>query len=166
MLGYHAKYYNGMAWLNLGEAQCELTDKESKGCGKAVSMMKICCIEFDKCKPFTNVLGGQYASNFNKVYAEACALRDKMIQENKTVYYDAEIPASECPKPDPNNFVKMIPIADMINEKPIIDNQFRHLVPPAVRQMQDELKNILQGIIAGQFNKVQTCNDQLNAFLK
>ena len=31
-----------------------------------------------------------------------------MIQENKTVYYDAEMPANECPSPDPNNFVKMI----------------------------------------------------------
>lgn len=66
-----------------------------------------------------------------------------MIQENKSIYYDAELPASECPKPDPNNFVKMVPIAALINELPAIDNQFRHLVPPAVRQMQDELKTIL-----------------------
>jgi len=42
----------------------------------------------------------------------------------------------------------------------------RHLIPPAVRAMQEELKNMLQGIISEQFNKVQTANEQLNNFLK
>ena len=35
-----------------------------------------------------------------------------------------------------------------------LDEKLRHVVPPAVRQMQDELKNELQGIIQGEFTKV------------
>jgi hypothetical protein len=56
-----------------------------------------------------------------------------MINENKTVYYEAEIPLEECPKPDPQNFVKTVSMSDVINELPPLDNQLRHLVPPAVR---------------------------------
>jgi len=90
----------------------------------------------------------------------------RMMSENKTVYYDTVMDADDCPKPDPNNFVKTIDISAEINAKANLDNQFRHLVPPAVRQMQDDLKNILQGIVSEHFGKVQKCNDQLNNFLK
>lgn len=166
VLGYHAKYYHAMAFYQLGEAQCELTDKESKGCGKAVGMMKLARAKFEEALPFANTLGGQYATNFQKVYHECCELGIRMSKENKSVYYDTVMEADECPRPDPNNFVKMVDITAEINAKPSIDNLFRHLVPPAVRQMQDELKNILQGIVSEQFNKVQKCNDQLNGFLK
>jgi len=48
---------------------------------------------------------------------------------------------------------------------PSLDGQFRHLVPPAVRQMQEELKNMLQNILSDNFNKVQTCNANLQKFL-
>jgi len=57
-----------MAWNFLGEAQCELTDKESKGCGKAVGMMMLAKVKFEEALPFANTLGGQYATNFGKVY--------------------------------------------------------------------------------------------------
>lgn len=39
-------------------------------------------------------------------------------------------------------------------------------MPPAVRQMQDELKNELQGIIQGEFTKVAEKDEQMTAFLK
>jgi len=35
-----------------------------------------------------------------------------MIKENKTVYYESELPLDECPRPDANNFVKTIDIAE------------------------------------------------------
>lgn len=113
-----------------------------------------------------NALGGQYKTNFDKAAGEAISLRDKMIQENKTVYYESETPLDECPKPDPTNFVKTIDVKATLDAASPLDQHFRHLIPPAVRQMQDELKNMLQAIISEQFNKVQTCNDQLNTFLK
>jgi hypothetical protein len=77
-----------------------------------------------------------------------------MIKENQQVYYEPEVPADDCPKPDPQNFVKTISMAETINALPILDNQFRHLVPPAVRQMGEELKAILQGVIQAEFTKI------------
>ena len=134
-------------------------------------MLKAAVFALDQCKEIVNKLGGPYKANFDTKYAEAGAMRDAMIKENKTVYYEAELPIDECPKPDANNFVStQEPVnADkksLINEPAPIDAQLRHLIPPAVRQNQEELKNVLQGIISEQFNKVQTANEQLNNFLK
>lgn len=38
-------------------------------------------------------------------------------------------------------------------------------MPPAVRQMGEELKGMLQLIIQDQFTKIQTANEQLTGFL-
>lgn len=39
-------------------------------------------------------------------------MRDKAIQENKTIYYDPETHAEEITKPDAQNFVSCQSIAD------------------------------------------------------
>jgi len=166
VLGYHGQYYTALSWLNLAEFQVELTNKQSKDCGRCVTQLKIACAKLEMCKQLVNQLGGAYKANFDKVHAEAVALRDQMIKENKTIYYEAELPIEDAPKPDATNYVKTESVEKLIHEAPAIDNQFRHLIPPAVRAMQEELKNMLQGIISEQFNKVQTANEQLNNFLK
>jgi len=38
-------------------------------------------------------------------------------------------------------------MADVLNSSPTLDEKFRHLVPPAVRQMQEELSKMLQLIV-------------------
>lgn len=43
---------------------------------------------------------------------------------------------------------------DEINQRPEIDDKLRHIIPPAVRALQDELKNMLQGIVQQEFSKV------------
>lgn len=103
-----------MAWYQLAEAQVEITNTKSKECGKSVSMLKLACSKFEECKDFVAQLGGQYAVNYNKVYGEACALRDQMIKENKTVYYESEMALDECPKPDATNYVKIIDISETL----------------------------------------------------
>lgn len=57
-------------------------------------------------------------------------------------------------------------MAEVLNTLPMLDNQFRHLVPPAVRQMGEELKQMLQQQIQSEFTKIQTCNEQLTTFLR
>ena len=39
-------------------------------------------------------------------------------------------------------------------------------MPPAVRALQDELKNILQGIVQQEFSKVSEKDEQMTGFLK
>lgn len=72
----------------------------------------------------------------------------------------------EVPKPDAQNFCKTVSVLERLNAQNPLENQFRHLVPPAVRQQQDELQKILQGIVSNEFTKIQTQNEQLQNFLK
>jgi len=58
VLGYHAKYYNAMAWMQMAEAQVELTNKNSRDCGKCVGMLKGATKKFEECLPFVAILGG------------------------------------------------------------------------------------------------------------
>lgn len=109
------------------------TNDKAKECGKCVTMLKTTVAKFDEAKPFVNVLGGAYKVNFDKTYAEVVALRDKMAQENKSVYYENEPSPDDCPKPDPQNFVKTMPMLEVLNELSPLDEKLRHLVPPAVR---------------------------------
>jgi hypothetical protein len=60
VLGYHSKYYSALAWALLAEAQAEFVDKNSKECGKAVTICKVTMAKFEACRPFVNTLGGQY----------------------------------------------------------------------------------------------------------
>ena len=57
-------------------------------------------------------------------------------------------------------------MTEEINAPPEIDNKLRHVVPPAVRALQDELKNILQQIIQTEFTKVAQTDEQMTGFLK
>lgn len=43
---------------------------------------------------------------------------------------------------------------DELNIAPELDEKLRHIVPPAVRVLQDELKGILQQVIQQEFTKI------------
>jgi len=62
--------------------------------------------------------------------------------------------------------VNLVSVADEINQPPELDNKLRHLVPPAVRAMQDELKQVLSQIIQNEYTKISQFDEQLNGFLR
>jgi len=57
-------------------------------------------------------------------------------------------------------------MAEELNKTPDLDNQLRHLVPPAVRAMQEELKQVLQGLVQQEFSKISQYDEQMAGFLK
>ncbi len=57
-------------------------------------------------------------------------------------------------------------VADELNAKMPLDEKLRHVVPPAVRALQDELKTELQSIVQAEFTKVAEKDEQMTAFLK
>jgi hypothetical protein len=67
----------------------------------------------------------------------------KAEDENRTIYYEKVPAPNDIPKPDPKNFVKMEDQTAMLSKAPELDAKMRHLVPPAVRQDLQELKNLL-----------------------
>ena len=120
---------------------------EGRGMALAVANLTVCVEKFNDSKAYADALGGAYQSNFNTKAAEAQALLAKAIDENKKIYYEANIPTSELAKPDPQNFVNLLQMNDEINVAPELDDKLRHIVPPAVRVLQDELKGLLQQMI-------------------
>jgi hypothetical protein len=68
-----------MAYLQLAEGQVAFVNEKSKECGKAVAMLKQTVNKLDEAKPLVCVIGGAYKANFDKIYGETVALRDKMI---------------------------------------------------------------------------------------
>jgi uncharacterized membrane-anchored protein YhcB (DUF1043 family) len=75
-------------------------------------MLKNTVARFEEAKIFANVLGGSYKANFDKTYGETTELLKKMSNENKQVYYEAEVDPALVPKPDPQNFVKTISVLE------------------------------------------------------
>ncbi len=49
------------------------------------------------------------------------------------------------------NFVKLDAVLEDLNGKIPFEDKLRHIVPPAVRVMQEELKNSLQDILNAQY---------------
>jgi len=138
----------------MADAQMKFVEEKSKGMGKAVTLCKVTVAKFEEAKPYALTIGGVYKAGFEKAYSDAVSMCNKAIQENKTIYYDPETPIDEIIKPDAQNFVSPASIADQINTPTHLDEGLRHLVPPAVKQMQDELGKILQQIVQDQFTKV------------
>lgn len=166
MLAYHSKYFNAQAWWQLGSAQYATASTQGKGMNKAVAFLTISVEEYTAADPFASALGGGYKSNFEGKAAEARALLAKAIDENKKIYYESNIPTAEVEKPDPQNFVNLLSMSEQVNMTNPLDEKLRHIVPPAVRAMQDELKTELQQIIQSEFSKVAEKDEQMTGFLK
>lgn len=68
---------------------------------------------------------------------------DKANKDNKSIYFERETPIDQLPKLDGQNFVKLEPALDNVLAKLPIEDKLRHIVPPEVRAMQNEVKNQL-----------------------
>ena len=127
---YHSIYFAGMSYYVLAQDEFKIANEKSAGMGKAVSLFKKAAAEFDRAKPVVANVPSNYQDNFNTKYAELCKIRDKAINENKTIYFDRETPLEQIPKPDMQNFVKLEPALDNFQAKLAIEEKLRHIVPP------------------------------------
>jgi hypothetical protein len=133
--------------------------------GRAVSFFKATAEIFEKAKPTVLTIPSNYQDNFNNKYADIVKLRDKAIKDNKSIYFERELPMEQVPVPDSQNFVKLEPALDNIQAKLPIEDKLRHIVPPEVRAMQNELKNQLQDIINQQYELENKNEADLRKFL-
>mmetsp|Transcript_17093 Transcript_17093/g.16314 ORF Transcript_17093/g.16314 Transcript_17093/m.16314 type:complete len:277 (+) Transcript_17093:346-1176(+) len=143
ILMYHTYYFEGMAYLVVASEEFKNAGDAGKGMGKAVGYFKATSSVFEKAKSVVTQCPSNYQENFNVKYQEMIKLRDKAINENKTIYFEKEVPEGGIPKPDLQNFVKLEPVLGDLNEKLAMEEKFRYIVPPAVRVMNEELKQAL-----------------------
>mmetsp|Transcript_10576 Transcript_10576/g.13081 ORF Transcript_10576/g.13081 Transcript_10576/m.13081 type:complete len:85 (+) Transcript_10576:882-1136(+) len=81
----------------------------------AVAYLTVCVEKFTDAKGYAEACGGAYLANFTGKFQEAQAMLAKAIDDNKKIYYEKNIPTSELPKLDPQNFVNLIPMSDELN---------------------------------------------------
>lgn len=109
--------------------------------GLAVALLKATAFMMDKAKAVVVTVPANYQDNFNNKYNEVIKLRDKAIKDNSSIYFERETPVDQLPKPDCQNFVKMEAVLENLSTKLPIEDRLRHIVPPEVRAMQNEVKN-------------------------
>jgi hypothetical protein len=68
--------------------------------GRTVSYSKEAVNIFEKAKAAVASIADTYGDNLNKKFAEMCAFRDKANHENKTIYFDKEVPLEQLAKLD------------------------------------------------------------------
>jgi hypothetical protein len=60
--------------------------------GKAVGYFKRASAEFERAKSVVTLIPSNYQENFNTKLADLVKLREKAINENKTIYFEKELP--------------------------------------------------------------------------
>jgi len=60
--------------------------------GRAVGYYKATFTVFDKAKAVVTGCPPNYLENFNNKYIDVSKLRNKAIEENKTIYFEKEFP--------------------------------------------------------------------------
>jgi hypothetical protein len=109
--------------------------------GLAVSYFKACIGILDQAKQVVLLIPSNYQDNYNSKYADIVKFLEKANKDNKSIYFERETPIDKLPILDSQNFVRLEPALDNIQEKLPIEDKLRHIVPPEVRAMQTELKN-------------------------
>ena len=129
-----------MAYFVLAQDEFKTASEKSQGMGRAVGYFKKTSAEFERAKAVVALVPSNYQDNFNTKYADVVKLRDKAINENKTIYFEKELALEQVTAPAAQNFVKLEAVMENLQGKLAIEDKLRHIVPPYVRAMQVEIK--------------------------
>jgi hypothetical protein len=154
-----------MAYFVLAQDEFKVASEKSQGMGRAVGYFKKTSAEFERAKAVVALVPSNYQDNFNTKYADVVKLRDKAINENKTIYFEKELALEQVTAPAAQNFVKLEAVMGNLQGKLAIEDKLRHIVPPQVRAMQVEIKQKLQEVINGQFETEQKQEADVKKFL-
>ena len=91
-----------------------------------------------------NGIPSEYGDNYSKKYANAKQMATTSTEKAKNVFFEKIPPHSEIPIPDTKNFVKFDESCkEPLTHIPILNETLRHVIPPEVRSMQNELKQFI-----------------------
>ncbi len=75
--------------------------------GLAISYLKATLAILDEAKNIVLQIPANYQDNYNSKYKTIAELRDKALKDNKSIYFEREVPLDKVPKPDCQNFVRL-----------------------------------------------------------
>ena len=88
---YHSIYFAAMAFFVVAQDEFKMANEKSQGMGKAVGYFKRASAEFERAKSVVTLIPSNYQENFNTKLADLVKLREKAINENKTIYFEQEL---------------------------------------------------------------------------
>ena len=158
ILQYHTYYFEAMAYNVTAIEEYKKASDSGKGMGLAVAYFKKVKALMDNAKSVCQMIPSNYLENFNAKIKDIKNILEKAEKDNKTIYFES-VPGG-VPRPDMQNFVKLEPVFEDLNSKLNLEDKLRHIVPPPVRGMQEELKNILQEIINQQYEQQNKADNE------
>ena len=162
---YHSIYFKSMAWFIISQDEYKKVEEQARGMGLACALLKATAFMMEKGKAVVLTIPANYQDNFNNKFTEIVKLRDKALKDNSSIYFERETPIDQLPKPDCQNFVKMEAVLENMQGKIPIEDKLRHIVPPEVRAMQNEVKNQIQEIINQQYEVESKKDAEIRQFL-
>jgi len=150
---YHCYYFEGMSYLVTAQDLYTTADSAGKGMNMAAATFRVTLNNFEKARKIVSTIPSNYMENFNNKISEVSKMKTKSEEDNKKIYFEKDIPDGQVPKPDQQNFVKLESVEDQFEIKHPIGEKLRHIVPPAVRAMQEELRNLLQTVLNQEMEK-------------
>lgn len=143
VMHYHSYYFEAMAYLCLAIETYKNVAETSKGIGLAMGYYSKTLQVMDGVKSVVMAIPPNYQDTYNKKINEVKTGLGKAKSDNDSIYFEKVIGADGVTRPDAQNFVKMEPMQGEIDHTHNIENQLRHIIPPQVRVMQEELRGLL-----------------------
>ena len=142
MLAYHSSYFEASAWLVLGIDRFTKAKEEGHSMGIAAGTIAHARDILKNCN--VKNIPASYSQNWQKKLEQATKLAADSEDKAKNVFFEKMPEFKTISMPDSKNFVKLDDSCKgPLEEVPIMNETLRHVIPPQVRKMQAELKEIL-----------------------
>lgn len=120
---------------------------------------------FDAMEPITVAIPADYRGNYANKRKQVQQLSAMAADKAKTVFFEPITPPGQVKMPDAKNFVKFDDSANAeLLVVPHMNDTFRYIVPPQVRNMQSEFKTIIQNQIDQKYKENEKADLELRAF--
>lgn len=145
ILLYHQRYFEASAWQVLGVHRFQEAKDQGRDMGHAAGTAVNAAALFAAIEPITGSIPADYRANYANKRKQAEQLSAMAADKAKTVFFEPITPPAQVKMPDAKNFVKFDDSANaVLLEVPHMNDTFRYIIPPQVRNMQSEFKTIIQ----------------------
>lgn len=157
ILDYHDKYFEGSAWLVLGISRFQVAKEKGEAMGIAAGTATHAHELFQGMQGALTNIPADYAPNFNNKLKQSGDMAKMATDKAKNVFFEKVPDFNQITVPDMKNFVKFDATAkEELDKVPMMNETLRHVIPPEVRKMVEEIKQYLQNQIDQQYKFIET----------
>eukprot|EP00347_Sterkiella_histriomuscorum_P011694 403371464 len=163
---YHTGYFKAIAHLILGSDELKQVASQGQGMAKAIGNLSKAIFYFEQVKQIVATLPNAYLDNFNSKLNEAIQLRDQAIQQNRTIYFEQDIPLDQIPAIEGHNLVQPENMQSILDTPAKINEKLKNLISPQIKMEVDTLTQQFSQMIHKLVEQDQTSCDQEEVFMR